>query len=120
MKEIVVSCDRCRLRGVQVVTVLGKDLCAACQAEFVEWVDFGDARAGELQPVDRAGHGERFRQVEAVCRMDGHVTSMSLAKVTGQHRTQCNWYLHAVKRLGHLEFHGRGVFTLPKSKAAVG
>lgn len=113
---LVQRCDRCKLVDVPCVTVLGKDLCLACQEQFSEWVSLG-ALSSEPTKLERAGLGQRWRQVEVIVQKHGHVTSQLLHDHFGLNKSSGTWYLHSVRRQGKLEYHGKGVFT-PVREAA--
>lgn len=108
-------CDRCGLTDVTTHSAMGKDLCVACVADFAEWVSC-HLKSGH--PAPRASGGKRFLQVLAIIEKHGHVTSALLQAVSGLTGSQACWYLHSARKQGRLVFHGKGVFTLPKSEAA--
>jgi hypothetical protein len=107
----VPQCDRCKSLNVQVVPVLGVDLCTRCIDAFHVWA----ADAGiKLAPSGRAGCGERMKQACKAIQRDGYVTSESLAELSGMTRVQANGYLHARAKQGALLFVGGRRFVLPR------
>jgi hypothetical protein len=111
---IVPQCDRCKALNVQVVSVLGCDLCNRCVSDFRSWATNVIKRGSD----GRAGYGERMGQAHRVIARDGYVTSSSLASIAGITRIQANGYLHERAKRGALKFDGFGRFVLPDREAA--
>lgn len=111
----VPQCDRCQKVPIQVVPVLGKDLCAGCREAFVEWVDLGSIQSAAARP---ARPGERWEQVLSILKSRGYVTSQLMADHFGFNRHQAINYLHEQRRVGKLELIGRAKFALPRSQEA--
>lgn len=59
---MVPKCDRCQSTDVQVVPVLGRDLCARCREAFDAWVVSGQdrARTGVTVDVIKRAVGDYF------------------------------------------------------------
>lgn len=110
----VPQCDRCKNFNVQVVPVLGVDLCRRCVDAFRDWA----SNAARMGSDGRAGFRQRHAQAEEVINRDGHVTSVTLANVAGITRVQANHYLHARAKQGALTFLGKGRFVLSAKDAA--
>lgn len=104
---VVPQCDRCKLTNIQVVTVLGVDLCRDCIESFREWAK-GRFRTGKN---GRAGYRERLSQAHMVIARDGYVTSYTLSEVTGLTKTQANAYLHNSAHGGRLKYVRSGRFV---------
>lgn len=107
----VPQCDRCKSYNVQVVPVLGKDLCKRCIDAFHVW----SSGMPRVTKDGRAGFGERWKQVEAIVARDGCVTSEALAELSDIHRTTASYYLHQQAKRGRLRFLGNRRFVLAES-----
>jgi hypothetical protein len=108
------QCDRCKNVKVQVVTVLGIDLCNDCVSAFRDWA------AGKFRACKdgRAAYRERLGQCFMVISRDGYVTSSTLTELAGIPRTLSNAYLQNSAKAGRLRKLGSGRFGRPLQEAA--
>lgn len=104
-------CDRCGAADVQVVSVLGADLCNGCVA---------DARAFIAKPPVRQVDTKKMRTKQAVqlCLAKGAVSAADVAEMNGEPYRKAYHSLIGVAKAGKLVHLGRGVFELPRLAVA--
>ena len=83
-------CDRCKAIGVQLVPVLGADLCNECVAEFQEWVSSGRRRRNQRI----VARGQWATKLERLARDRGVITPDDVAKAFCVPRPQAHWQLN--------------------------
>jgi hypothetical protein len=81
---------------VQVVALVGKDLCNVCLQDFHIWVEAGSTK---LKP--RGGH-DWWRRIRAASERFGRVTPDNLVEVFGCDRKGAHDALRFYKRTGRL------------------
>jgi hypothetical protein len=109
---MVPTCDRCKIPDVQIVSVLGTDLCNWC---------IGDLRAFIAQPPLHRGVSARSSLVAhalRVCAAKGVVRDVEIAQVNQEPVRRAYYRLMGLARQGRVVHQGKGVFVLPQADAA--
>lgn len=103
-------CDRCQAADVQVVQVVGKDLCNVCVRDLKSFLSTPPLR-------DQRTRSARTDQAMA-CARRGQVSARTLAGVNQEPYRKAYFTLMGLARAGRLVHRGEGIFTLPVWEAA--
>jgi hypothetical protein len=121
----VTMCDRCKAVDVQVVPVLGSDLCNRCIGEFRVWVRTApraDGTAPSIGGKRRTPHGMPARIARQLIIETGEVTPDSYGRVTDKSYRDAYLTLNHLERRGVLVRKARAdavvSYVLPRAEAA--
>ncbi len=112
-------CDRCKSLAVECITVLGRDLCARCVADFDGWMETGPerfrpAKADLLQSVRNPPEASLavFRVLAAADR-NGRVHARAFSESVGESYRASYYRMRHLCRLGMIDRVAGSVYRLP-------
>ena len=107
---LVPTCDRCRMPHVQLVPVLGVDVCNECVKQTKEFLS-------TATPYELRGPALTLAQARSMIERYGHCDAASLALVRREDRSAVYDALMYLRRRGFLVHLGDGIFGLSKEAA---
>lgn len=117
-------CDRCGAVNVQVVPIVGLDLCNRCVADFKLWASEppGDVTSAPRARKRRTPFGEPLRVAKLLLADSGELTVDAYGEATAKPAREAYQTLNYLVRCGALERvrrpAGVRVYRLPSTEAA--